>query len=629
MAFPGKLYREGTILKQENVRGNPRIFFVEQFGFTHFFNERIFRWIDILAENGVNGMRVFGFWPFAMGFEEEPYVKVGNSYDLNQFNERFFEYVQRWMAHANENGIVVLYELFDSCGFWYAPAAPHNPFYQLVGIKHEQFSDLHNARQMDIQRRYIQKVVRTVSPCHNIIFGVMNEFQGDKRWYQEMAKYIKSLAPDCLIAGSEEDSTAADDPTADVWFIHRGRYDLNTGHSEVTADARKMAQRTGGNTVIGYSTDGFGMSGIPRENPTDMRRLAQDVSSTGLQLFGFLDHKAYIPERAEGSIEQLNVTTYRAIVEEFRPYPAPSSKPRPKFAFDDSTYASLEKKGVPANVVSRLQQLSAQEYLTETDLMKAVASVIGQNHAATYKKLIIKYTTIGRPREGFLDIFRVAALPSTHPGAFAERGGKAIGATSEQGFLCYGQYKTGYPQKPLKALFSIFIDNNTADDRNILIVDVYDHQSDRVLGKDVITRKDFKKANEFCLFEFEFTPPSEEANMEFRIYYMGWSYILANKIAIIDPDEVTITDVSQIPDSLTRPFPDPSPDEGNDKEAEIDGELVMFDSLKNGRSVSSVVSGGQFTPDGYRIDTNFHGYLVYETDIGGEYRSRIRCEGLS
>ena len=88
----------------------------------------------------------------------------------------------------------------------------------------------------------------------------------------------------------------------------------------------------------------------------------------------------------------------------------------------------------------------------------------------------------------------MANLPSTHPGAFNHRGGKAIRATTEQGFLCYGQYRKGYPTKPLKALFSILLDNNTADDRNILILDVYDHHSDRVIGKEVITRKDFSKA---------------------------------------------------------------------------------------------------------------------------------------
>ncbi len=624
MAFPGKLYREGTILKQENVSGNPRIVFVEQFGFNHFLNDDIFRWIDILAENGVNGMRVFGFWPFAKGREESPYVKVGNSYDLTRFNEPFFEYLQRWIAHADDKGIVVLYELFDSCGFWYAPAAPYNPFYQLVGIDHKRFSDLNNAYLLDIQRKYIRKVIDTVRPHVNLIFGIMNEFQGDARWYREMTRYVKSLAPDCLIAGSEEGSPAADDPAADIWFIHRGSYDLNSGHSDVSGDVRDMRQQTGPDASIGFSTDGFGMSGMPRENPTDMSRLARDVGTNGLQLFGFLDHKAYIADEARGSIGQLNVETYRAIVEAFPPHPAPL---RAKFRFDESSYASLAKKNVPAGIITKLQDLKGQEFLNETALLNAVESVLGRAPTAQYKDLIIQYTDIDRPVEGFLDIFRVATLPSTHPGAFVERGGKAIHATTEQGFLCYGQYKKNYPQKPLKALFSIFIDNNTADDRNILILDVYDHHSDRVIGKEVITRKDFKKVNEFCVFEFDFTPPSDNANMEFRIFYMGWAYILADKIAVIDPAEVTITDASQIPDSLKASGSPSSSSSEDDNNAELEGELVLFDPLTDGKSVASTVNGGQFTPDGYRVETNFHGYLVYETDIVGNIGLEFDAKG--
>ena len=156
--------------------------------------------------------------------------------------------------------------------------------------------------------------------------------------------------------------------------------------------------------------------------------------------------------------------------------------------------------------------------------------------------------------EGFLDVFSVAELPSTHAGAFVERGGKAIRSTDQQGFLCFGQYQQGYPVIPLQAVFSILIDNNTKDDCNIFILDVYDHHSDRVIGKRVITRKDFERANAFCLFTFDFTPPGPQANMEFRIYYMGHGSVLADKIAVIDPTRIYVTDPSQIP---TVVFPEP------------------------------------------------------------------------
>ena len=623
MAFPGRFYRDGGLLKQENVAGNLRLFFVEQFGFNHFFNDEIFKWIDALADSGVNGMRVFGFWPFGNGQEEEPYIRTGAIYDLNQFNDRFFEYQQKWVAYAEECGIAVLYELFDTCGITQASVAPHHPFYQLVGGSANAFADVNNTALLDIQKCYVAKVIETLRKRRNVLLGVMNEYNDDKRWHFEMSRYVRLLWPDALISGSEENSPAAADPNVDMWFIHTGRYNLATGESDVSADVRAMRAKTRSDTLIGFSTDGFGKSGLERENPDDMRRLAQDVNRAGLQLFGFLDHRAYLPERGDSSAAQLNLAVYQAIVEEFQPYPVPPVTPKPKFRFDDDSYKSFARKGVPADVITRLRPLNGQEYVAKEELLDAIRLIIGRPQADHYADVFAKYTVIGRPVEGFLDIFRVAALPSTHPGAFSERSGKAIRATTQQGFLCYGQYKKGYPVKPLKALFSVQIDNNTADDRNILILDVYDHHSDRVIGKEVITRKDFPNANQFCLFSFDFTPPSADANMEFRMYYMGYSYVLADKIAVIDPTDAQITDAAQIPDFVPSFGEEPPVIAGG---GEIFGELVIHDPLTNGRTVG-VVNGGAFTPGGYNITTNFYGSLVYETGITGNIGVEFDAKG--
>ena len=202
--------------------------------------------------------------------------------------------------------------------------------------------------------------------------------------------------------------------------------------------------------------------------------------------------------------------------------------------------------------------------------------------------------------EGFLDVFSVAALPSTHPAAMVEGGGKAIRATEQQGFLCFGQYKTGYPTIPLQAFFSVKIDRNTGDDRNILILDVYDHHTDRVIGKRLMTRKDFPRANEFCLFAFDFTPPSAQANMEFRAYYMGAASVSADKIAIVDPTKRKIGSVEDLPPAApgapAKPAAPPQPAPGGDLLCvpAITAETVSNagGKLRGGAYLSS----GQFTP---------------------------------
>lgn len=163
----------------------------------------------------------------------------------------------------------------------------------------------------------------------------------------------------------------------------------------------------------------------------------------------------------------------------------------------------------------------------------------------------------GQLPTGFLNVAHAATLSSTHPGVFLEQGGKAIRVTSEQGYLCCGLYCENYPQRPLQAMFSLLIDNNTADDQYILFVDIYDHRSQRVVGKRLITRKNFPKANERCLFAVDFTPPSPQANMEARVLYMGHSYVRLDKIAIIDPAKTAVTQPADIPDLIEGDNPQP------------------------------------------------------------------------
>ena len=484
----GKLYRQGSELKIRGSTDRPKLLIVEQFGFNHYFNDEIFQWIDTLAYYGLNGMRVFGFWPFGRGHEQEPYVRTtGSQFDLHRFNEPYFDYLKRWVTYAADHGIYVQYELFDSCGFWQASFAPFNPFYQLVKGDHLAFSDLLNNNLHNIQKAYIRKVLEALPlEQNNVIVGIMNEFKGSRNWHQEMSRYVKSLAPDVLVSGSEEDSSSADDPNVDIWAVHTGTYDFSTGKPHVPGDINKLRQKTGAEKILAYSTDGFGTSGRFRETPDDMRRLTQDVNRANLQIFSFLDQKAYKPEDWNnpsgsswpGSVSLLNTAVYDVLDDEFQPTPPSFQTPLP---------------------------------------------------------------------DGFFDIFQVFRLPSTLKQTFTEHGGKAIKATYDHGFFCFGQYKKGYPQQPLKAYFSILIDNNDFDDRNILILDVYDHDSDRVIGKQLITRKDFPERGKYCLFEFDFTPPSASANMEFRIYYMGHAYIRADKIAIVDPTKVIISTPSDIP----------------------------------------------------------------------------------
>ena len=163
--------------------------------------------------------------------------------------------------------------------------------------------------------------------------------------------------------------------------------------------------------------------------------------------------------------------------------------------------------------------------------------------------------------DDFVEVFDVAKLYSTHPDIIEGEDYKAIPAapTEDQipGYLCYGQYVTGYPQQPLQAHFSMWIDDNSADDNVIAYIDVFDATSGESIAGQVISRKDFSVKNAYTLFTLDFTPLAD-SNLEFRIYYLGWAYLKANKIAIADPERVSLTSPDQIPDA-SPPSPTPTP----------------------------------------------------------------------
>ena len=463
MAFPGKMYREGKLLKINGFEGVPRIFMVEQFGFNHYLNNDIFRVLDVLHDVGANGLRVFGFWPFGRGEEDEPYVKNGSTYDLNRFNESYFSYLREWVSYAAEKGILVQYELFDPCGLKERLGiAKYHPYYPITGANPHRLSKTSNTEFMQIQSRYVKKTVETL-PFPNVVWGIMNEFVGEKKWHYGMSKYVKQIAPNNLVSASDHMNPAYDDPNVDVWAVHTASYDFKNNHSNIGKDIQAMRHKIGPNKILYYSTDGFMYDRKAHENPNEMRRMAQDAVQENLQLLSFLDHEAYSNRGMQkGVFDQLNIKSYQAIAEVFKPTRLVDETPPPEL-----------------------------------------------------------------PEE-----YAVADLPSSHPKVVLDQGGKAIRQTAEQGYLCAGPGKRGYPEKPLKASFSLMIDENSKDDRYVLLLDVYDRLQDQVLAIRVITRKDFPEADNFHRFELAFSPHSTNARLEFRIFYMGAASVVAEKIVV-------------------------------------------------------------------------------------------------
>lgn len=106
------------------------------------------------------------------------------------------------------------------------------------------------------------------------------------------------------------------------------------------------------------------------------------------------------------------------------------------------------------------------------------------------------------------------------------------------GFMSYGPYIKQIPVGAASAVFSLMIDNVTADNSTVLRLEAYDFISNKVLAYRIVKRKDFKTnyvTQEFDL-NFELNALS---TIELRVYSYGESFIKHLKTDVY-PDRISM-----------------------------------------------------------------------------------------
>lgn len=687
--------KEGNQIQFRDTGQAVRLFIVEQFGFTHYLDGEILKFIDALANNGANGFRVFGLFPFGLGREQEPYIRSGNDFDLTRFNDAYYTYLRQWVEYAQKRGVAVLYELFDSVGVKYSQLGNYHPFGRF--FKHEGNAE----RRLNLfttlggqveryQKEYVSYTVNILKQYPHVIFGIMNEFKGNAKWHYEMSKFVRSLAPQHLISGSDDSSPGTDDRNVDIWAIHTGAYDFTRCQSNINQDVKNFRPKIG-SKILTYSTDGFGTRGQKCETASAMGALARDVKNNSITIFRFLDQKPYVSRDDAGNeypsgawvnnsqayetsqAKRANTSAYRAIADVFQPTPlsqahtkielpegilyvfkalyleslhpkvieeqggkgvlatttkgylglspiigAYQGKPLPETpldvyfsvfidnnTYDDAVilildvYDTAAKQVLTNWAITRKQFPKAQAFNllklsitpSSTSHLELRVYYFGFAHVILDKIALVRPDQLQKPimdasdlpdvhtpvsaeesseketpqeepeekptvedQDGILGLFLVAHLPHTHPEAFADKGGKAIKATTREGFLAYGPYIEGLPSKALDVYFSLHVDNNTAENRHLLTLDVYDSLNQKILAEKQITRQQFPVAGKFVFFKLSFTPPAQ-SRLEFRILYKGYSYVAADKIVVADPQKITLRSPADIPSSVSPTTP--------------------------------------------------------------------------
>lgn len=101
--------------------------------------------------------------------------------------------------------------------------------------------------------------------------------------------------------------------------------------------------------------------------------------------------------------------------------------------------------------------------------------------------------------------------------------------------MIYGPYDRSLPFAPLRAWFLMKVDNNWANNDDIVSLDIYDADLRVVVASRKVRRRDFSSSNQHQWFHLDFDWRGHNGNaLETRVYTHGNSYINVNSILIRD-----------------------------------------------------------------------------------------------
>lgn len=116
-------------------------------------------------------------------------------------------------------------------------------------------------------------------------------------------------------------------------------------------------------------------------------------------------------------------------------------------------------------------------------------------------------------------------------GASGANGWEASTAADAPGHMTYGPYTTVIPAGPNTASFVLQIDNNSADTKTVVTLDVFDSTDQQVLASRAVARNEFSAVFVDQIFNLKFDPKAGHS-LEFRVYWHDLAWILHKTVAI-------------------------------------------------------------------------------------------------
>jgi len=128
-----------------------------------------------------------------------PWLKETESgkYDLSQWNQKFFNRLKAYINKAEQNEIIVEISLFTS---YYtnhqwstSPFNPKNNIQRFDSISFKQVNTINNNQLMEIQEKYVRKVVHELNGFGNVFFEIQNEPWSDNPIFAEKISSTDTL----------------------------------------------------------------------------------------------------------------------------------------------------------------------------------------------------------------------------------------------------------------------------------------------------------------------------------------------------------------------------------------------------------------------------------------------------
>lgn len=163
------------------------------------------------AENARGGEGGDDFW-----FDPMPYQRSAvccafdnnNKFDLNQFNQAYFDRLRMRVIEAGNREIYVSIMLFDGWSVEKKGSDAHQPWkghpYNLGNNINNLNGDLNNdgqggethtlanSRVTALQEAYVRKVIDTVNDLDNVLYEISNESCNSRDWQYHMINFIKN-----------------------------------------------------------------------------------------------------------------------------------------------------------------------------------------------------------------------------------------------------------------------------------------------------------------------------------------------------------------------------------------------------------------------------------------------------